>query len=272
MTEKTRLDQVLADSGACESREKAKAAVMAGQVFVNGARALKPGAQIRPTDRVEIRGGMEFVSRGGYKLKKAMASFPISLEGAVCMDIGASTGGFTDCMLQNGAVKVYAVDVGYGQLAWKLRSDPRVVNLERTNVRYLTAEQLGEAPDFASVDVSFISLRLVLPVVYALLSPAGACVALVKPQFEAGREKVGKKGVVREQRTHVEVLEAVIAAAREIGFSVQGLDYSPIKGPEGNIEYLLYLTKTAGPDAPVDAAAVAAASHAALDRPTEAEA
>ena len=208
---------------------------------------------------------MEFVSRGGYKLKKAMASFPIVLTGKTCMDIGASTGGFTDCMLQNGAVKVYCVDVGYGQLAWKLRSDERVVNLERTNIRYVEKEKIPDAPDFASVDVSFTSLKLVLPKVWELLNDAGECVCLIKPQFEAGREKVGKKGVVREKSTHVEVVEAVAAFARETGFTVAGLDFSPIKGPEGNIEYLLYLKKSGEP-AEIDPAATVERSHAALDR------
>ena len=236
MAEKKRLDAYIVELGLCESREKAKAAVMAGDVYVNGQKALKAGDTVKETDQIEVRGGMEFVSRGGYKLKKAMAAFPITLTGKVCMDIGASTGGFTDCMLQNGAVKVYCVDVGYGQLAWKLRSDERVVNLERTNVRYVEKEQIPDAPDFASVDVSFISLKLVLPKVYELLGDAGECVCLIKPQFEAGREKVGKKGVVREKSTHVEVVEAVAAFARETGFTVAGLDYSPITTSTGSLE------------------------------------
>ena len=265
MAEKKRLDAYIVERGLCESREKAKAAIMAGDVYVNGQKALKAGDTVKETEKIEVRGGMEFVSRGGYKLKKAMASFPIVLTGKTCMDIGASTGGFTDCMLQNGAVKVYCVDVGYGQLAWKLRSDERVVNLERTNIRYVEKEQIPDAPDFASVDVSFISLKLVLPKVWELLNETGECVCLIKPQFEAGREKVGKKGVVREKSTHVEVVEAVAAFARETGFTVAGLDFSPIKGPEGNIEYLLYLKKTGEP-AEIDAAATVEQSHAALDR------
>ena len=265
MAEKKRLDAHIVELGLCESREKAKAAIMAGDVYVNGQKALKAGDTVKDEDKIEVRGGMEFVSRGGYKLKKAMASFPITLKDKICMDIGASTGGFTDCMLQNGAVKVYCIDVGYGQLAWKLRSDDRVVNLERTNIRYVTREQIPDEPDFASVDVSFISLKLVLPVVYELLAEAGECVCLIKPQFEAGRDKVGKKGVVREQNTHVEVVEAIVAFAQETGFTVAGLDFSPIKGPEGNIEYLLYLKKSGDP-AEVDAAEVVARSHSELDR------
>ncbi len=265
MAEKKRLDARIVELGLCESREKAKAAIMAGDVYVNGQKALKAGDTVKDEDKIEVRGGMEFVSRGGYKLKKAMASFPITLTDKICMDIGASTGGFTDCMLQNGAVKVYCIDVGYGQLAWKLRSDDRVVNLERTNIRYVTREQIPDEPDFASVDVSFISLKLVLPVVYGLLGEAGECVCLIKPQFEAGRDKVGKKGVVREQSTHIEVAEAIVAFARETGFTVAGLDYSPIKGPEGNIEYLLYLKKSGEP-VEVDAAEVVKRSHESLDK------
>ena len=266
MTDKIRLDQLLAEKGLCESREKAKASIMAGVVYVNGQKAKKPGDTVLPEDRIEVRGGMEFVSRGGNKLKKAMQVFPVCLTGAVCLDIGASTGGFTDCMLQNGAQKVYAVDVGYGQLAWKLRSDPRVVNLERTNIRYVTREQVPDAADFASVDVSFISLRLVLPVVYALLSDAGACVCLIKPQLEAGREKVGKKGVVRDPQTHVEVVSSICDFAVSQGFYIAGLDFSPIKGPEGNIEYLLYLTKTETACGDIDPKSVVQASHVQLDR------
>ena len=265
MSEKKRLDARIVELGLCESREKAKAAIMAGDVYVNGQKALKAGDTVKDEDKIEVRGGMEFVSRGGYKLKKAMASFPITLKDKICMDIGASTGGFTDCMLQNGAVKVYCIDVGYGQLAWKLRSDDRVVNLERTNIRYVTREQIPDEPDFASVDVSFISLKLVLPVVYGLLAEAGECVCLIKPQFEAGRDKVGKKGVVREQSTHIEVAEAIVAFARETGFTVAGLDYSPIKGPEGNIEYLLYLKKSGEP-VEVDPTEVVKRSHESLDK------
>ena len=266
MTEKKRLDVYLTEQGMFESREKARAAVMAGLVFVNGQKAMKPGDPVKPTDAVEARGGAEFVSRGGHKLKKAMQVFPITLQNKICMDVGASTGGFTDCMLQNGASKVYAVDVGYGQLAWKLRSDPRVVNLERTNIRFLTREQVPEPPAFVSVDVAFISLKLVLPVVWEFLAPEGECVCLVKPQFEAGRENVGKKGVVRDPAVHTGVLREICAFARETGFAAAGLDYSPIKGPEGNIEYLLYLSKRAGTDAEISPEEVVAASHAALDK------
>ena len=264
MTEKKRLDQYLFDNGFFESREKAKASVMAGLVYVNGMKASKPGDTVKPDASVEVRGGMEFVSRGGYKLKKAMQVFPISLQGKVCMDIGASTGGFTDCMLQNGATKVYCIDVGYGQLAWKIRSDSRVVNMERTNIRYVTPDMIGEGADFASVDVSFISLRLVLPVLFELLKDSGEGVCLIKPQFEAGREKVGKKGVVREKSTHVEVVNNIVSFARECGFKVAGLDFSPIKGPEGNIEYICHMKNRTGENAPIDAAAVVAASHKAL--------
>ncbi|MBQ6119334.1 MAG: TlyA family RNA methyltransferase [Clostridia bacterium] len=265
MAEKKRLDAYIVELSLCESREKAKAAIMAGDVYVNGQKALKAGDTVKETDQIEVRGGMEFVSRGGYKLKKAMAVFPITLTDKICMDIGASTGGFTDCMLQNGAKKVYCIDVGYGQLAWKLRSDERVVNLERTNIRYVTEEQIPDRPDFASVDVSFISLKLVLPKVWELLGEAGECVCLIKPQFEAGREKVGKKGVVREKSTHAEVVESIVAFARETGFTVAGLDFSPIKGPEGNIEYLLYLKKSGEPAA-VDPAEAVERSHEALDK------
>ncbi len=266
MAEKIRLDAFLAANGYCESREKAKAAIMAGSVYVNGQKALKAGDTVKETDSIEVRGGMEFVSRGGYKLKKAMSVFPISLEGKVCMDIGASTGGFTDCMLQRGAVRVYCVDVGYGQLAWKLRSDDRVINLERTNVRYITEEQIPEKTDFSSIDVSFISLCLVLPKVYELLSDTGECVALIKPQFEAGRDKVGKKGVVREKSTHVEVVEKIVDFAKTLGFTVKGLDYSPIKGPEGNIEYLLYISKEQGEHVEISSEKTVEASHSELDK------
>lgn len=265
MSEKIRLDQYITDLGLAGSREKAKAAIMAGLVYVNGQKAAKAGETVRDTDKVEVRGGSEFVSRGGYKLKKAVGAFGLTLAGRICMDIGASTGGFTDCMLQNGAAKVYAVDVGYGQLAWKLRSDPRVVNLERTNIRYLTHEVVPEAPDFISVDVAFISLKLVLPVVSEFLRENGQCVCLVKPQFEAGREKVGKKGVVRDKAVHAEVVENTVAFARELGFTVTGLDFSPIKGPEGNIEYLLCLQKGGDSEFIPDPAAVVEASHRTLD-------
>ncbi len=266
MSDKIRLDQYLADNNLCESREKAKAAIMAGQVYVNGQKASKAGDTVKEGDKVEVRGGMEFVSRGGYKLKKAMQVFPITLENKICMDIGASTGGFTDCMLKNGAKKVYCVDVGYGQLAWKLRSDERVVNLERTNVRYVTREQIPDEADFASIDVSFISLKLVLPNVFSLLGENGECVCLIKPQFEAGREKVGKKGVVREKSTHIEVVSEISEFAKTVGFRVLGLDHSPIKGPEGNIEYLMYISKKDVPNVECDPEAVVMRSHAELDK------
>ena len=241
---KQRLDVALAERGLVVSREKAKVVIMEGLVYVNGQKSDKAGAQVKDDDQIEIRGEtLRYVSRGGKKLEKAMEVFPISLQNSVCIDIGASTGGFTDCMLQNGAAKVYSVDVGYGQLAWSLRTDERVVNLERTNIRYITEEQIPESVDFASVDVSFISLTLVLPVAYRLLKENGQMVCLVKPQFEAGKDKVGKKGVVREPEIHREVIHKVADCAKELNFTLSGLDFSPIKGPEGNIEYLLYLKK-----------------------------
>ena len=243
---KIRLDSFLVNKGLVQSRERAKALIMAGQVYIENQKCDKAGTMVdEDTTSVEIRGEqLKYVSRGGLKLEKAMEEFPISLKNKVAMDIGASTGGFTDCMLMNGAKKVFAVDVGYGQFAWKLRQDPRVVNMERTNIRYVTSEQIGEKLDFASIDVSFISLKLVLPVAYELLSDVGEVVALIKPQFEAGREQVGKKGVVKDINVHYEVVKKVLNFAREIGFNVAGLSYSPIKGPEGNIEYLAYLNKT----------------------------
>ncbi len=241
---KMRLDQYLTEKGLISGRDKAKAIIMAGEVYVNEQKADKAGQQVSDEDRIEVRtDSLRYVSRGGLKLEKAMAVFPVNLTGSVCMDIGASTGGFTDCMLQNGASRVYAVDVGYGQLAWSLRTDARVVNLERTNIRYITEAEVPELLDFASVDVSFISLKLVLPVAYRLLKDGGNVVCLIKPQFEAGREKVGKGGVVRDPATHREVITHVMTFASEIGFSVECLDFSPVKGPKGNIEYLLMLTK-----------------------------
>ena len=244
MSDKVRLDVLLHESGLCESRERAKALIMAGQVYIDNVKYDKAGEQVSVNAKPEIRGEtLKYVSRGGLKLEKAMQVFPIDLNGAVAMDIGASTGGFTDCMLQNGAAKVFAVDVGYGQFAWKLRSDERVVNMERTNIRYVTPEDIGEELDFASIDVSFISLGLVLPVAYNLLKDGGTVVALIKPQFEAGREKVGKKGVVRDPAVHKEVIEKVVGISKDTGFAVLGLSYSPVKGPEGNIEYLIYLKK-----------------------------
>lgn len=244
MANKKRLDLLLVEKGICESRERAKALIMAGQVFVDGQKCDKAGENIDETKTPEIRGEtLKYVSRGGLKLEKALAEFPIDLTDKVCMDIGASTGGFTDCMLQNGAKKVFAIDVGYGQFSWKLRNDTRVVNMERTNIRYVTPENIGEAIEFASIDVSFISLRLVLPVLFELLKDNGEAVALIKPQFEAGREQVGKKGVVRDIKVHYAVIENVLNFAQNAGFAVLGLSYSPIKGPEGNIEYLAYLKK-----------------------------
>ena len=244
MSEKLRLDVAVFERGYAETREKAKAMIMAGSVYLNGQKALKGGVTIKETDVIEVRGAVNpFVSRGGLKLDKAMKSFGLDLTDCICMDIGASTGGFTDCMLTNGAKKVYAIDVGYGQLAWKLRCDERVVNLERTNFRYVTHEQVPDECDFASVDVSFISLKLILPVMHTLLKDGGHSVCLIKPQFEAGKENIGKKGVVRDKKVHEDVVTAITNFAAENGFKVLGVDFSPIKGPEGNIEYLMYIEK-----------------------------
>lgn len=270
MSSKIRLDSAVFELGISESREKAKALIMAGQIYVNGMKAIKPGVTVNSSDKIELKGNtLPYVSRGGLKLEKAMKVFPLTLDKKVCMDIGASTGGFTDCMLQNGAVKVYSIDVGYGQLAWKLRSDSRVVNLERTNFRYVTREQIPEEIDFASIDVSFISLKLIFPALMPLLKTEGECVCLVKPQFEAGKEKVGKKGVVREKSTHVEVIENVIRYASDNGFSILNLDFSPVKGPEGNIEYLLYIKKMDDSICLVDSDMIKKVvddSHSALDK------
>lgn len=245
MSDKIRLDVAVFERGYAETREKAKALIMAGSVYVNGQKALKGGTTISDKDEIEVRGAVNpYVSRGGLKLEKAMKSFELSLEGFKCMDIGASTGGFTDCMLQNGAVKVYAIDVGYGQLAWKLRTDERVVNLERTNFRHVTREQIPDEIDFASVDVSFISLKIILPVMKTLLKENGRAVCLIKPQFEAGRENVGKKGVVRDKSVHCDVVKTITEFAVQTGFNVLNVDFSPIKGPEGNIEYLMYIEKS----------------------------
>ena len=241
---KVRLDVALVEGGFAESREKAKRLIMSGIVYVNNQKSDKAGNTVKPDDVIEVRGqALKYVSRGGLKLEKAMKVFPISLDGFVCADIGASTGGFTDCMLQNGANKVYAIDVGYGQLDWKLRTDERVVNLERTNFRYVTKEEIPEDLDFASVDVSFISLSLILPVMRTLLKDKGTAVCLIKPQFEAGKENVGKKGVVREKSVHIAVIEKIMTLLIENKFSLLGLDFSPVKGPEGNIEYLCYIRK-----------------------------
>ncbi len=258
---KTRLDVYLTENGFAESRERAKRIIMAGCVFINNQRSDKAGDIVPDGAVVEVRGGeLNYVSRGGLKLEKAIAEFGISLDGKICMDVGASTGGFTDCMLQNGASKVYSVDVGYGQLAWKLRSDERVVNLERTNIRYVTEEQVPDKLDFSSIDVAFISLKLVLPVVKQLLKDDGTGVALIKPQFEAGREKVGKKGVVREPEIHIEVIENVLAFTREMGIRVSAVTFSPIKGPEGNIEYLMYFSKN-GEDNEINVDEIVKISH-----------
>jgi len=259
---KVRLDQLLVDKGLMQSRERAKIAIMEGSVFVDGQRVDKPGTAVDPEKPLEVRGRqLQWVSRGGLKLEKALKVFPVSVQGRICLDCGASTGGFTDVLLTNGAAKVYAVDVGYGQLAWKLRTDARVVNLERTNVRYLTGEQVPETPEVAVTDVSFISIRLILPAVYALLPEGGDMICLIKPQFEAGREKVGKKGVVRDAAVHREVLEGFRDFFPSLGFTLMGLDFSPIRGPEGNIEYLAWIRKGSfdAPEADIDA--VVRASH-----------
>lgn len=265
---KERLDVMLVNRGLAPSREKAKAIIMAGIVFVDGQREDKAGSTFEEKVTIEVKGPtLKYVSRGGLKLEKAMANFDVTLKDKVCMDVGSSTGGFTDCMLQNGAVKVYAVDVGHGQLDWKLRQDDRVVCMERTNIRYVTPEQIEEPPAFVSIDVSFISLTKVLGPVKELMTPDGEIVCLIKPQFEAGREKVGKKGVVRDKNVHKEVIHMVMEYAQQIGLVPCHLDYSPIKGPEGNIEYLLHLSKdgTKTPAQP-DADAVVEASHTTLDR------
>lgn len=241
---KKRLDILVTEKGIAPSREKAKALIMAGQIFVDNVREDKAGSMFEETCNIVLHGEkLKYVSRGGLKLEKAMASFPIKLDGFVCMDIGSSTGGFTDCMLQNGASKVFAVDVGYGQLDYKLRVDERVVCMEKTNIRYVTPDDIGEALDFASCDVSFISLEKVLPAAINLLKDEAEMVCLIKPQFEAGREEVGKKGVVRDPKIHQKVIENVLEKSKEIGFSALGLTFSPVKGPEGNIEYLVHLKK-----------------------------
>ena len=273
---KERLDVLLVKRNLAESREKAKALIMSGIVYVNGQKEDKAGTTFEETAPIEVRGStLKYVSRGGLKLEKAMDRFGVRLDGRICMDVGASTGGFTDCMLQNGAVKVYSVDVGHGQLAWKLRNDERVVCMEKTNIRYVTPEDIADPIGFASIDVSFISLTKVLGPVKALLEDNGQIVCLNKPQFEAGREKVGKKGVVREPAVHLEVIDMVIDYALSIGFEALNLEFSPIKGPEGNIEYLLYLQKhpedqeaeyAVRREAAADPKAVVAEAHQTLDR------
>ena len=265
MSSNKRLDVAMVERGLAESRQKAQAVIMAGQVFVDGQRVDKAGAPVTEARAIEVRGrALPYVSRGGLKLEKAMQLWPIALNGAVCADIGASTGGFTDCMLQNGAQKVYAVDVGYNQLDYRLRTHPQVVCMERTNARYLTQEQIPDLLDFFSVDVSFISLNLILPALRPLMKETGEGVCLVKPQFEAGKEKVGKKGVVRDPEVHLEVLEHFLEHAAHAGFFVKDITFSPIRGPEGNIEYLGYLSVRQGEEYSGDLSALVVASHGEL--------
>ncbi len=266
MKNKKRLDVLLTEQGYCESRTKAQAIIMAGQVYVEGQKADKPGISYEETVSIEVRGeSCPYVSRGGLKLEKALRSFGVKPEGYVCSDSGASTGGFTDCLLQQGAKKVFAIDVGYGQLDWKIRSDERVVVMERTNIRYVTPEDLGEPLDLSVIDVSFISLKIVLPAIKALLKPGqGQVLCLIKPQFEAGKEKVGKKGVVREASTHIEVLDAFVELARNLEFTILGMTYSPVKGPEGNIEFLAHLTLADDQGITPDTAALVAQAHESL--------
>lgn len=241
---KERLDVLLVEKGIFNSRERARASIMAGDIFVDGMRVDKAGEKVKRSADIQFKGeALPYVSRGGLKLEKAIKKFSLDLKDKICLDIGASTGGFTDCMLQNGAKKVYSIDVGYGQFAWKLRVDPRVVCMERTNIRYVKPEDIGEYADFASIDVSFISLQKVFPAVLNLIKENGSIVALIKPQFEAGREKIGKKGVVREKSTHEEVINNIVNFVKKEGIKVIDIEYSPIKGPEGNIEYLIYITK-----------------------------
>ena len=267
MKVKKRLDVLLTEQGYAENRTKAQAIIMSGTVYADGQKADKPGTAYEETVSIEVRGGAcPYVSRGGLKLEKALRDFGVKPEGFVCSDSGASTGGFTDCLLQQGARKVFAIDVGYGQLDWKIRSDPRVVVMEKTNIRYVTPEQLGEPLDLSVVDVSFISLKIVLPAIRALLKPTGQVLCLIKPQFEAGREKVGKKGVVREKSTHVEVLQGFVELADSLGFHILGLTYSPVKGPEGNIEFLGHLSLNDVPGICPDVVDVVEQAHAALDK------
>ena len=267
MKVKKRLDVLLTEQGYAENRTKAQAIIMSGIVYVDGQKADKPGTAYEETVSIEVRGAVcPYVSRGGLKLEKALRDFGVKPEGFVCSDSGASTGGFTDCLLQQGARKVFAIDVGYGQLDWKTRSDPRVVVMEKTNIRYVTPEQLGEPLDLSVVDVSFISLKIVLPAIRALLKPTGQVLCLIKPQFEAGREKVGKKGVVREKSTHVEVLQGFVELADSLGFHILGLTYSPVKGPEGNIEFLGHLSLNDVPGICPDVVDVVEQAHAALDK------
>lgn len=262
---KKRLDVLLVEQGYADSRTKAQAIIMSGNVYVDGQKADKPGTSYEESVELEVRGAAcPYVSRGGLKLEKALRDFGVDPTGYVCSDSGASTGGFTDCLLQQGASKVFAIDVGYGQLDWKIRSDPRVVVMERTNVRYVTLEQLGEPLDLSVIDVSFISLRIVLPVVKTFLKESGQVLCLIKPQFEAGREKVGKKGVVRDPATHQEVLDDFVALTKEIGFKILGLTFSPVKGPEGNIEFLAHLTLSDRDGIQPDTALVVSQAHETL--------
>ena len=262
---KQRLDVELTARGLAESRQKAQAMIMAGQVYVDGRKVDKAGTQVGPGCAIEVRGRtLAYVSRGGLKLEKALKNFGVDPTGYACSDSGASTGGFTDCLLQQGASKVFAIDVGYGQLAWKIRNDPRVVVMERTNIRYVTPEDLGQPLDLSVIDVSFISLSLVLPVVKTLLKPTGQVLCLIKPQFEAGRDKVGKKGVVRDAAVHEEVLQNFISLAKSLGFTIRNLTFSPVKGPEGNIEFLAHLSLQPGEDSYPLPGDLVAQAHAAL--------
>lgn len=265
MKVKKRLDVLLVEKGFAETRTKAQAIIMSGLVYVDDQKADKPGISYEETVNIEVRnGGCPYVSRGGLKLEKALRDFGVDPTGFVCSDSGASTGGFTDCLLQQGASKVFAIDVGYGQLDWKIRSDPRVVVMERTNVRYVTPEDLGEPLDLSVIDVSFISLRIVLPVIKTFLKPTGQVLCLIKPQFEAGKEKVGKKGVVRDPAIHKEVLDDFVALTRQIGLTILGLTFSPVKGPEGNIEFLAHLTLDEKPGIEPDTASLVADAHKTL--------
>ena len=265
MKHKERLDVLLVSLGLAESRAKAQATIMAGEVYVNGQKADKSGMEVDITSNIEVRGSAcPYVSRGGLKLEKALRNFGVDPTGYVCSDSGASTGGFTDCLLQQGASKVFAIDVGYGQLAWKIRNDPRVVVMERTNIRYVTLEDLGEPLDLSVIDVSFISLSLVLPVVKTLLKPTGQVLCLIKPQFEAGKDKVGKKGVVRDPAVHEEVLQNFISLAKSRDFTIRNLTFSPVKGPEGNIEFLAHLSMQPGEDSYLAPGDLVAQAHAAL--------
>ena len=265
MKHKERLDVLLVSLGLAESRAKAQATIMAGEVYVNGQKADKSGMEVDITSNIEVRGSAcPYVSRGGLKLEKALKNFGVDPTGYVCSDSGASTGGFTDCLLQKGASKVFAIDVGYGQLAWKIRNDPRVVVMERTNIRYVTLEDLGEPLDLSVIDVSFISLGLVLPVVKTLLKPTGQVLCLIKPQFEAGKDKVGKKGVVRDPAVHEEVLQNFISLAKSLDFTIRNLTFSPVKGPEGNIEFLAHLSMQPGEDSYLAPGDLVAQAHAAL--------